>query len=60
MKKQKPRKLFLFRVIGSDRCGAVRARSVEEAADILVEHIGKPVELYRTPERFTLFVPPWS
>ena len=60
MKTQKPRKrLFLFRVVGSDKAGAVRATNVEEAANILMEHIGQAVEIYRTPDRFTLFVPPW-
>lgn len=55
----KPRKLFLFRVIGSSQCGAVRARTEEEAADLLMKHIGRSVEIYRTPSRFTLFIPPW-
>lgn len=60
MKTQKPRKrLFLFRVVGSDKAGAVRAANVEEAVDILLEHIGQAVEIYRTPDRFSLFVPPW-
>lgn len=60
MKTQKPRKrLFLFRVVGSDKAGAVRAANVEEAANILMEHIGQAVEIYRAPDRFTLFVPPW-
>ena len=60
MKTQKTRnRLFLFRVIGSDQCGSVRARNVEEAADLLLEHIGQSVEIYRTPDRFTVFIPPW-
>lgn len=53
-------KLFLFRILGTAECGAVRARTVEEAADLLVREIGKPVELFRTPDSFTVFLPPWK
>lgn len=60
MKTQKPRRrLFLFRVVGSDQTGAVRATNVEEALNIVMEHIGESVEIYRAPNHFTLFVPPW-
>ena len=60
MTTQKPRRrLFLFRLVGSDKAGAVRATNVEEALNIVTEHIGQPVEIYRAPNRFALFVPPW-
>lgn len=55
----KPRKLFLFRVVGSNQCGAVRARTIEEAADLLMKHVGQSVEIYRTPNSFSIFIPPW-
>lgn len=55
----KPRKLFLFRVVGSNQCGAVRARTIEEAADLLLKHVGQSFEIYRTPNRFMVFIPPW-
>ena len=60
MKTQKPRRrLFLFRVVGSDKAGAVRATNLEEALNIVERHIAQPVEIYRTPNHFSLFVPPW-
>ena len=54
------RKLFLFRVLGTNECGAIRASSIEDAANKLFEFFDKPVEIYRTPERFTVFLPPWK
>lgn len=55
----KPRKLFIFRTIKSGKCGLIRAYTLDEAIDLLMEHTGEDVELYRTPTSFTLFVPPW-
>lgn len=54
------RKLFLFRVLGTNHCGAIRARTIDEAADRLFDLFDQPVEIYRTPERFSVFIPPWS
>ena len=60
MKSQKPRRwLFLFRIVDSDKTGVVRATNVEEAVKIVMEHVGQPVEIYRTPNCFTLYIPPW-
>lgn len=55
----KPRKLFIFRVIKTGKCGLVRARTIEEAINLIAEHIEQDVEIYRTPNCFSLFVPPW-
>ena len=55
----KPRKLFIFRVIKTGKCGLVRARTIEEAVNLISEHIKQDVEIYRTPNCFSLFVPPW-
>lgn len=54
------RKLFLFRVLGTNHCGAIRAATITEAADKLFAFFEQPVEITRTPERFSVFIPPWS
>lgn len=55
----KPRKLFIFRTLKSNKCGLVRAYTLNEAIDLLTKHIKEDVEIYRSPASFNIFVPPW-